>query len=94
VLSFVCQRPIWATSTRTLTPKKSIKSREDLLGTGYEAAKQLGWRIFDRGGMASSLTAKAKSLGFSRDAVMTDRLHYFPYANDEFNNVLLNMLCE
>jgi hypothetical protein len=61
------QTPIWATSTRTLTPvgpRKMIQSlsREDLLGTGYEGAKQLGWRISTGVALQSPSQLKQKHL--------------------------------
>jgi hypothetical protein len=87
------QVPIWATTTQKLPRENQYQSEDELRGTGYEAAKQLGWRIFDRGGIALSLVQAALALKFRSSNVMTDSVHYVPYVNDEFNNVLLNMLC-
>ena len=57
------------------------------------AARALGWRVLDRYGISAELLKYAESINVSADAVMPDRVHFVPFVNDEFNNVLLNMVC-
>ena len=61
-------------------------------GSGYLAARSLGWRVLDRNSMARLLWAASDADGLTVHA-MVDPMHYIPFANDEFNNVLLNMVC-
>ena len=69
---------------------------DDVFGSAYQAARQLGWRILDRNSMARRLWwhAYKQPHPVGKDAIMVDPVHYLPYVNDEFNNVLLNVLFE
>jgi hypothetical protein len=89
------QKPIWATTTELnpATRKDGIQSAKEQKGTGLLAAKQLSWRVLDRYGIKESLLEAYSSLGKTQGYVYVDFMHFVPFINDEFNNVLLNMLC-
>lgn len=88
-------RPIWATPTLQRDRPELGKPRRDAeLGHGYAAAQSFGWRILDRNGMIRALFSTLQDAGVTdRNAQWSDRTHFQPYVNVEFNNVLLNMLC-
>lgn len=99
-LPSLLQTPIWATNTRgkrdrypDVAGDAPVHYPEEWYGAGYQAARALQWRILDRSGITTQLRNYRQSIGLSRDAVMTDDYHYMPFVNDEFNNVLLNMIC-
>jgi hypothetical protein len=88
------RKPIWMTTTiaETIRPERLSEISPDE-SPGYVAARTLGWPILDRYGMAISLVQLADSLNLHRKQVFMDNVHYYPWATQEFNNVLLNMLC-
>jgi hypothetical protein len=88
------RKPIWMTTTitETLRPERlSESSPED--SPGYVAARSVGWPVLDRYGMVMSLVQLSDSLNLPRRQVFMDNAHFYPWATQEFNNVLLNMLC-
>lgn len=98
MVAVLLQKPIWATTTE-LVPPTAFKgpaatvSESDRKGTGLLAAKQLGWRILDRYGIKQSLLEAYHKLGKTYSYVYVDFVHFVPHINDEFNNVLLNLIC-
>lgn len=91
------QELIWSTTTRNKgspVHKESNSSYTDqFYGAGYVAARALGLPILDRTGITTQLLNYLSKNNISKNAVMPDDVHFSPFVNDEFNNVLLNMLC-
>ncbi|MFN9940292.1 MAG: hypothetical protein ACK56I_12545, partial [bacterium] len=82
---------IWATTTLTQTSDGKLPRNEH--NAGLSAAKALGWRILDRNGMTRALQRDILKQKVSFGRVYVDNVHFNPFVTDEFNNVLLNMLC-
>jgi hypothetical protein len=90
------RKPIWITSTPVMNnarDKERMMDPSRQITPGYLAAVQLGWNILDRCGIATSLIVKALERGIAVEHLYKDRVHYHPFVSQEFNNVLLNMLC-
>jgi hypothetical protein len=87
--------PIWSTPTLQVDRPELLLPRSAAeLGPGYAAAQLLRWRIIDRNGMVRTLQDALHSAGQHNPLLQwTDRTHFQPYVNIEFNNVLLNMIC-
>jgi hypothetical protein len=90
------RKPIWITSTPVLNnarDKERMLDPSRQVTPGYLAAQALGWDILDRCGIATSLIVHALERGITLQQVYNDRVHFHPFVSQEFNNVLLNMLC-
>jgi hypothetical protein len=85
--------PIWATTTLNQHGKGAAPPRDGLLGAPYLAALQLGWRVLDRHGMTVALKRHLQDVGLPLEFGWADQLHFRPFVYEEFNNMLLNILC-
>ena len=85
--------PIWATTTASKSPQDRAPPRDGMLGSTYLAARDMQWRILDRYGISESLKRHHDEVELPREFGWVDALHFRPFVYEEFNNVLLNMLC-
>lgn len=85
---------MWATRSLIRDDLHDAPDHHYYLGAAYAAARQLGWKILDRHGLTKRLHEFSKEMGISPGSVMTDRMHYYPFLNDEMNNLLLSMVCQ
>jgi hypothetical protein len=85
------QTPIWATTTLLQTSDGRLPRNEH--NAGLVAATALGWRVLDRHGMTRALHRDMLKYRMNFGRVYVDNVHFNPFVTDEFNNVLLNMLC-
>jgi hypothetical protein len=64
-------------------------------GSGFQAARRLGWKIMDRWEMTrllgKALAEKGESL--TETGWGPDGIHVRPYVNHEYTQVFLNMVC-
>ena len=92
-------KPTWASITPQRSDPEAIKLsvhvNASVLGAAYLAAQQLNWTLLDRHSIARSLMRFYAQPGQpGLQACQVDHVHYVPYLNDEWNNVLLNMWCD
>ena len=90
------KKPTWATLAPSRNPALITTQHvpDAVLGTAYSAAVALNWTILDRHSVARSLLRYYMQPGQPGDrAVLLDNVHYIPYINHEWNQLLLNMWC-
>ena len=92
------KKPTWASLTPTRNIERVIppeKVDESELGSGYAAAKKLGWQLLERHQMARSVIRSFSEAGRpGYKYAIIDGRHFVPFLNDEWNNVLFNMWCD
>ena len=86
--------PIWATTTASKSLQDRAPPRDGMLGSTYLAARDMQWRILDRYGISEALKDHFAAVELPREFGWVDALHFRPFVYQEFNNVLLNMLCK